>query len=32
MPWDSDREINGAWGVKRDATKETVIELGFEKE
>lgn len=31
MSWDSGRETNGVWGVKRDATQETVIELGFEK-
>lgn len=29
MSWNS-QDINGAWGVKRDAIKETVIELGFE--
>lgn len=31
-PWNSDKEIKGAWGVKRDAAEEMVIELGFENE
>jgi hypothetical protein len=29
--WNSDKGINGTWGIQGNATKEMVIEQGFEK-